>query len=197
MGAVEELGEDPLRTQLLDAAARVFAAKGYSGTKIGDIVREAGLSTGAVYGRFRSKDELLREAVIAQASRHSHLGAPKGWRVAELIQRLAAVSDAPLTDNEAVRLEAFVTARREPDVAEAVREAQQQWRVAVQPLVEAAVADGTVAEDVDAEAVLFFVRTMALGLLVQRGAGITAPDPASWDALVQRIVASFGAKGES
>jgi len=196
MGAVEELGDDPLRTQLLDAAARVFAAKGYSGTKIGDIVREAGLSTGAVYGRFRSKDELLREAVIAQASRHSHLGAPKGWRVAELIQRLAAVPDAPLTDNEAVRLEAFVTARREPDVAAAVGEAQQQWRVAVQPLVEAAVADGTVAEDVDPEAVLFFVRTMALGLLVQRGAGITAPDPASWDALVSRIVASFG-KAES
>jgi AcrR family transcriptional regulator len=196
--APEELAEDPLRTQLLEAAARVFAAKGYSGTKIGDIVREAGLSTGAVYGRFRSKDELLREAVIGQASRYSHLGAPKGWRVAELIQRLAAISDAPLNDAEAVRLEAFVTARREPDVAAAVREAQQHWRTTVQPLVDAALADGTVAEGVDPEAVLFFVRTMALGLLVQRGAGVVAPDPASWDALVQRIVASFGdPKGES
>ena len=193
MGVPEhELAEDPLRTQLLEAAARVFAAKGYSGTKIGDIVREAGLSTGAVYGRFRSKDELLREAVIAQAMRHSQIGAPKGWRVAELIQRVAALSDAPLTDTEAVRLEAFVTARREPDVAAAVHDAQDQWRAAVQPLVDAAIADGTVAEDVDAEAVLFFVRTMALGLLVQRGAGIPKPDPASWDALVARIVASFG-----
>jgi AcrR family transcriptional regulator len=190
--AEEELAEDPLRTQLLDAAARVFAAKGYSGTKIADIVREAGLSTGAVYGRFRSKDELLREAVIGQAMRHSNLGAPKGWRVAELIQRLAALSDAPLTDAEAVRLEAFVTARREPDVAAAVHQAQQQWRAAVQPLVDAAQVDGTVAEGVDPEAVLFFVRTMALGLLVQRGAGIGGPDPASWDALVTRIVASFG-----
>jgi AcrR family transcriptional regulator len=188
----EHLAEDPLRTQLLEAAARVFAAKGYSGTKIQDIVREASLSTGAVYGRFRSKDELLREAVIAQAMRHSNLGAPKGWRVAELIQRLAALSDAPLTDAEAVRLEAFVTARREADVAAAVHDAQQQWRAAVQPLVDAAVADGTVADDVDPEAVLFFVRTMALGLLVQRGAGISGPDPASWDALVSRIVASFG-----
>ncbi|MEY2417829.1 MAG: hypothetical protein QOG90_509 [Actinomycetota bacterium] len=190
--AAEDLGDDPLRTKLLEAAARVFAAKGYSGTKIQDIVREAGLSTGAVYGRFRSKDALLREAVIGQAVRHSQIGAPKGWRVAELIQRVAALSDAPLTDAEAVRLEAFVTARREPDVAAAVHEAQQQWRTAVQPLVDAALADGTVADDVDAEAVLFFVRTMALGLLVQRGAGIDGPDPASWDALVSRIVASFG-----
>ena len=197
MDPAEQLAEDPLRTQLLEAAARVFAAKGYAGAKIQDIVREAGLSTGAVYGRFRSKDELLREAVVGQAARHSHLGAPKGWRVAELIQRIAGLSDAPLTDSEAVRLEAFVTARREPDVAEAVAAAQQQWRVAVQPLVEAALADGTVAEDVDPEAVLFFVRTMALGLLLQRGAGIDGPDPASWDALVQRIVASFGQSKET
>ena len=55
---------DPLREQLLDAASRVFAREGYEGTKIMDIVREARLSTGAVYGRFRSKNDLLREAII-------------------------------------------------------------------------------------------------------------------------------------
>ena len=49
-------GDDPLRDQLLDAAARVFARQGYAGTKIQDIVREAGLSTGAVYGRFRVEE---------------------------------------------------------------------------------------------------------------------------------------------
>src|SRR5438105_7823782 len=65
---------DPLREQLLDAAARVFARQGYAGTKIQDIVREAGLSTGAVYGRFRSKDELLREAVIRRSNRIAQLG---------------------------------------------------------------------------------------------------------------------------
>ena len=58
---------DPLRDQLLDAAARVFARQGYEGTRIQDIVAEAGLSTGAVYGRFRSKNELLREAVITRS----------------------------------------------------------------------------------------------------------------------------------
>src|SRR5690349_20932506 len=110
--AEEELGDDPLRTQLLDAAARVFAAKGYSGAKIQDIVREAGLSTGAVYGRFSSKDQLLREAVLAQRNRFAGTAMPEGMRVSELIERLAALSDAPLSVNDAVRLEAFVTARR-------------------------------------------------------------------------------------
>ena len=67
------------RDQLLDAASRVFAREGYDGTKILDIVREAGLSTGAVYSRFRSKNELLRAAVIRstaslRARRRGHAG---------------------------------------------------------------------------------------------------------------------------
>ncbi|MEZ5223721.1 MAG: helix-turn-helix domain-containing protein [Ilumatobacteraceae bacterium] len=60
---------DPLREQLLDAAARAFAERGYSGTRISDIVKSAGLSSGAVYGRFGSKDELLTEAVIRKVER--------------------------------------------------------------------------------------------------------------------------------
>src|SRR4051812_27187222 len=182
--------EDPLRAQLLEAAARVFARQGYSGTKIQDIVREAGLSTGAVYGRFRSKDELLREAVI---SRSGHTAQPidvAGRRVADIIRFGAALSDEPLTDDEAVRLEAFVTARREPDVAAAVADAQAVWRQRIQPLVDAAVADGTVAPGLDPEAVLYLVRTLHLGLLLQRGAGMPAPDESAWRELISRIVAS-------
>ncbi|MDP1793844.1 MAG: TetR/AcrR family transcriptional regulator [Acidimicrobiales bacterium] len=197
MEAAETQQDDPIRVQLLSAAARVFAAKGYSGTKINDIVKEAGLSTGAVYGRFKSKDELLREAVIAQRGSFSHMDSLKGVKVADVIRAVASLKRKNLTDAEAVRLEAFVTARREPDVASAVAEAQGEWRDAVQPLVDAAVADGTVAEGVDPEAVLYFVRTMHLGLLLQRAAGIPAPDSSNWNELITRIVASFGdGKGE-
>lgn len=184
---------DPLRDQLLDAAARVFARQGYAGTRIHDIVREAGLSTGAVYGRFRSKNDLLREAVVRRTANVARFGADGVHRVADLITRLAGIQTEPLSDAEAVRLEAFVTARREPDVAAAIADAQAQWRTAVQPLVDAALADGTVAADVDPEAVLYFLRTLHLGLLLQRGAGAAAPDGTGWDALIARIVASFGA----
>lgn len=183
---------DEVRERLLDAALRVFARQGYAGTKINDIVREAGLSTGAVYGRFRSKEELLREAVVTRSARAAQPGEARWKRVAELIEHNAELRDEPLTDAEAVRLEAIVAARREPEVAAAVVEAQQRWRELVQPLVERAVSDGTVAADVDPEAVLFLVRTVGLGLLLQRGAGMPTPDPAAWDALIRRIVASFG-----
>jgi AcrR family transcriptional regulator len=191
--AVSLQEDDALREQLLDAAARVFAQKGYAGTKIQDIVREAGLSTGAVYGRFGSKHELLREAVVRRTANVVRFGTDGVERVADLITRLAGVHGAPLTDVEAVRLEAYVAARREAEVAEAIADAHARWRSAVQPLVDAALADGTVAADVDPEALLYFLRTVHLGLLLQRGAAVVAPDADAWHALISRIVASFGA----
>jgi AcrR family transcriptional regulator len=190
-----EQGGDPLRERLLDAATRVFASQGYAGSKILDVVREAGLSTGAIYGRFRSKNDLLREAVIRGSANAARIAGGRVERVADLITR-AATQEAPsLTDAEAVRLEAYVTARREPEVAAALADAQARWRQRVQPLVEAALADGTVADDVDPEAVLYFIRTVHLGLLLQRGAGTPAPDPQAWTELIERIVGSFGRAG--
>ena len=46
--------------------------------------------------------------------------------------------------------------------------------------------------EVDPESVLFFVQTVHLGLLLQRGAGAEAPDPSRWEQLIARVVASFG-----
>jgi AcrR family transcriptional regulator len=42
---------------------RVFAAKGYQATRVGDIAEEAGVAHGLLYHYFRSKDEVL-EAVF-------------------------------------------------------------------------------------------------------------------------------------
>jgi AcrR family transcriptional regulator len=184
--------DDALRRRLLAAAARVFARQGYEGTKISDIVREAGLSTGAIYGRFRSKSDLLRAAILERAAHAAQLGDSGSARVADLLARIGRVSSDPLRDDEAVRLEAFVAARREPEVARALLDATSDWRSSVQPLVDAALRDGTMSAELDPEAVLFFLRTVGLGLLVQRAAGMPAPEPAAWDQVVTRVIASLG-----
>jgi AcrR family transcriptional regulator len=184
---------DPIRERLLDAAAAVFARQGFDGTKILDIVREAGLSTGAIYGRFESKQALLREAVVRHGShiagRAEHADET---RVAELVKRTSRIVDAPLTDAEAVLLEAYVTARREPEVARALAEARERRIEAVTPFMEKAKQDGSLADGVDAEAVMFLLRVLRLGTLLHRAAGLPMPKPESWDALVAGMVASFG-----
>ena len=186
-------GADALRERLLRAAAAVFARQGYDGTKIMDIVRESGLSTGAVYGRFRSKNDLLREAIVTQSARDRPRWGPTVDRVADLITAVATRTADPLSDTEALRLEAYVTARREPEVAAAIDESYHVFRRRLAPLVAEAQVDGTVSDDVDADAVLFLVRILNLGLLLHRGSGLPGPDDAAWQALVDRIVASFGA----
>jgi TetR/AcrR family transcriptional regulator, fatty acid metabolism regulator protein len=47
------------RAELLDAAVRVFAEKGFHATRVGDIAAEAGVAHGLLYHYFRSKDEVL------------------------------------------------------------------------------------------------------------------------------------------
>jgi len=184
-----EVAADPLRERLLDAAARVFASKGYSGTKIMDIVREAELSAGAVYGRFKSKNDLLTEAVVSRSIRQARSQPPvEDRRVADLIVRTTSENRGPLTDLEAMQLEAYVTARREPEVAAALAEARRRRRAHVQPLVEAALEDGTVAPDGDPESILYLIETVRLGLLLQRAAGVDPPDAAAWKRLIRRLV---------
>ncbi len=183
---------DALRERLLRAAAAVFARQGYDGTKIMDVVRESGLSTGAVYGRFRSKNDLLREAIITRSATAARVGVEGLRRVADFITAGVTRTDQPLTDAEALRLEAYVTARREPEVARALAEAHDVFRDRVAPLLDAARRDGTVADDVDPEAALFLVRILHLGLLLHRGSGLPGPDEDAWQAVVTRVVASIG-----
>ena len=51
------------RQQLLGAAVRVFARKGFYASRVGDIAEEAGVAHGLLYHYFKSKDQVL-EAVF-------------------------------------------------------------------------------------------------------------------------------------
>lgn len=48
---------------LLEAAFRVFAVRGYRASRLEEVAAEAGLTKGAIYYHFDSKEELLRRAV--------------------------------------------------------------------------------------------------------------------------------------
>src|SRR6188474_171937 len=51
--------QEQTREQLLDAAAQVFARRGYHEASVEEIASEAGFSTGAVYSNFDGKEELF------------------------------------------------------------------------------------------------------------------------------------------
>src|SRR5687767_3663360 len=47
------------RERLLDAAAEVFAERGYRATRVEDLAAAAGLTKGAVYWNFESKEDIF------------------------------------------------------------------------------------------------------------------------------------------
>ena len=57
------------RTELLDAASRVFARRGFHAATLEEVAREAGYTTGAIYSNFAGKDELFQAAFEHQIAR--------------------------------------------------------------------------------------------------------------------------------
>ncbi len=53
------------KTRILHAAGRRFRAMGYGGIGVDGLAQDAGVTSGAFYGHFRSKAEAFREAVVA------------------------------------------------------------------------------------------------------------------------------------
>lgn len=60
---------DARRDEILDAACACFSRKGFHETTIADIREESGLSTGAIYGHFESKDAIVRAAAARARER--------------------------------------------------------------------------------------------------------------------------------
>jgi AcrR family transcriptional regulator len=83
----------PLPERLLAVATRLFAEKGFEGTSVQEIVAAAGVTKGAMYHYFASKDDLLYEIyhrlLVMQTNRLEHFAAGEGS--AEERLRAAAV----------------------------------------------------------------------------------------------------------
>lgn len=58
-----------VRRRIVDAAVRVFSAHGYRQATVADVVRESGLSVGAIYTYYDSKESLFLEACDLTAAR--------------------------------------------------------------------------------------------------------------------------------
>ena len=55
--------QEERRRQILQAAVRAFARRGYHACRVSDIAKEAGVAYGLVYHYYKSKDALL-EAIF-------------------------------------------------------------------------------------------------------------------------------------
>ncbi|MFJ6216057.1 TetR family transcriptional regulator [Streptomyces sp. NPDC092296] len=78
--------ELPVQARLLAVASALFADRGFAQTSVQDIVETAGVTKGAMYHYYSSKDDLLQEI-------HSRLLALQAGRLAEIAGRGGPAAD--------------------------------------------------------------------------------------------------------
>ena len=126
------------RTALLEAAARVYARRGFEGATLDEVAEEAGFTKGAVYDHFGSKEKLLfallDEHLAAQIAEQIELFDP----AQSPAERPRAGSDRWMVeleeDPDAFRLfvEAWVHGQRDEEFRARVAAGVDQWRATFQ-----------------------------------------------------------------
>jgi AcrR family transcriptional regulator len=183
---------DETKKSLIGAAARVFAEKGYEGATIADIARQAGLSTGAIYAHYRSKAELLTEAIRAQSARE--MARMVGTdRTLSVVEAMAAIGSglARRGRGRSLLLEAVSAARRDPDLAVALTTeigAGEERFAAMLQKAEAAGATELVASP---EIIARFSLMLNLGSLAVDVLGLPPIDEDDWSAFMADLVRGF------
>jgi AcrR family transcriptional regulator len=200
------VGEDQApattRDRILAAAAEVFAERGYEGAAVSDIARRAGFTTGAIYGRFRDKAELLLEVVrgVLESQQEAAVLAAAGGdngvssRFAELVGEFV---DADREASRALVLEAHVAARRDETVGALLRNFQSERLAALRDLVADAQERGEVAAELDPTTVATLFLAIPLGIVLLDTAGVDVPGADTWAEVARQTAISLRPTKES
>jgi TetR/AcrR family transcriptional repressor of nem operon len=153
------------RAELLDAASRLMRAHGPEKVGVAEVTAAAGLTHGAFYGHFASKDALFAEAVAAaldaSVERVERRGSPD--RLRKLVD--AYLRDAHIGDRGAgcpLPALGVDVSRAGPEVRQAFAQGLQRYLEAV-----AATADGSEITDEVIATVAGLVGTLVLARAVQ------------------------------
>ena len=192
MGRTVGANAEETRRRLLRAAADVFAARGYDGTRVADIATAAGLSNSALYCYFTSRADLLIGALRAHGRRP----------LADLVARFPSrsVADLLLQTGAALRrrqepesflaVEALIAARHHGEVATALREYTAERAGWLATLVRDGQARGELDADLSPQAVAHFCLALAAGTTLL-GPDLHDVDDQEWTGLLIRVVTSL------
>jgi AcrR family transcriptional regulator len=157
---VGKAGRPPVKERLLRVATRLFARHGFEGTSVQDIVDAAGVTKGAMYHYYDSKDDLLYEVyhklLTMQTSQLEAIAAGPG--TAEERLRAAAVDVVQTSlDNLDDMIVFFRSLHMLPaDKQAQVRADRRYYQDKFRTLVDEGVAAGTFRSDVPSDIVVHY-----------------------------------------
>ncbi len=165
------------RQQLLDAAITCFARNGFSETTIEDICREAGVSHGALYRHFKSKEDIIeasywrdRETMTARFAAAKKKGDTR--RIMEELFELyihRQDQSGPQTQMRLkFRVQLYAEAARNPRIREAQYKTWEDFLESFGGIVRGAQERGEISPVLDSEMVTRVLMALVIGFNVQK-----------------------------
>ena len=181
------------RARLLELAGYLFAERGYLQTSIRDLATHAGVTSGAIYGHFRNKAELLAEAINARTAallEADTIGLPRNSDYIETLTRQAA-RVAKRRRLRALIVQGASAAQTDAETRNRLREEQRahidEWVAGFERDRERLGIDPTI----DVEAAMLYVWAAELGLGVLESVGIAPRTIKSWADIQNRLARSW------
>jgi AcrR family transcriptional regulator len=177
MPRVTAAHEQEVRARIVLASLRVFAELGYRRATMQDIVRESGLSVGAIYTYFKSKDELFlagcdltNDAGLGELAERLAAGATTAEKLSIGIGYFLDSIDAfgELPGMAPFVVQAWSEASKEPAVRETLIRRREQLVTVGQMLLREGIARGEIPAWIDVEAVATAYTAMLDGLILLR-----------------------------
>jgi TetR/AcrR family transcriptional regulator, transcriptional repressor of aconitase len=157
------------RGQILGAARRCFAEHGYDGATVVKLEAATGLSRGAIFNYFGSKEELFIELAVQDTARMSELWVNEGL---EAVVREIIELDP---DWLGVYLELIQRVRTDPEFRGRIEARQKDVIPVNRARVEEAQRSGEYRDDLEPSELGTFVNLVLNGLALQRAQGDEPP----------------------
>jgi AcrR family transcriptional regulator len=181
------------RAAIVQLAGDLFAAKGYVQTSIRDIARHASVTSGAIYGHFRNKAELLAEVINSRTASELEaetMGQPREGDYIDTLTRQARKSKKRRV-LRALIVQGAAAAQTDAETRSSLRAEQLQhiraWiagyererlRLGIHP-------------SVDIETAVLSIWAVELGLGVLEGFGIEPRSATAWADVQNRFARSL------
>lgn len=193
MGRRAGVTPEETRAQLLDAAARVFEAKGYEGATISLIAGEAGVTSGAIYAHYAGKAELLVDALRAHSERATADVLPPGRSpdAAALLFTLANRLGTREHEATALLVEALLASRRDAELSQVLASALGERERRIAGIIAQGQEDGVLIDGISPQAAARFALMLSLGSMIVRSLDMPAADPAEWTDVARRLIGAF------
>jgi AcrR family transcriptional regulator len=157
----------------MDSAELLFSTKGFNGTSMNDIVKESGLSKGAIYGHFESKERLFlslwERMTVVGIGQARQMFSPDETAVDKLLKMaeitMASSCDCP-PEMGRMQLEFMVAASRMKSLEPDIQKRYESIHTFIREIFEEGVENGEFKKDLDCEALtsILFAALDGLGV---------------------------------